>query len=68
MIISITNHISGANRPARGNFSCVCCGFSGQADAIGATNIAQKAAVNLPIMARFFAEPQALQYGGEHAR
>jgi putative transposase len=64
----VCHHISRANRPTRDNFSCVCCGFSGPADTIGATNIAWRVAVNLPIVARFFVEPQALQSGGDHAR
>ena len=55
----ICHHISRSNRPTRDSFSCVCCGFSGPADTIAARNIAARVAVNLPIVARFFAEPQA---------
>jgi len=58
----ICHHISRSNRPTRDDFSCVCCGFSGPADTIAARNIAARVAVNLPIVARFFAQPQALPF------
>mgnify|MGYP001324213488 FL=1 len=64
----VCHHVSRSNRPARDEFSCVSCGFSGPADTIAARNIAARVAVNLPIVARFFAEPQALNTGEHHAR
>jgi len=54
----ICHHISHANRPTRDEFCCTSCGFSGPADNVAARNIAARVAVNLPIVARFFAEPQ----------
>jgi len=48
----ICHHTSRSNRPTRDKFSCVCCGFSGPADTIAATNIAARVAVNLPIVAQ----------------
>ncbi|HWQ20636.1 MAG TPA: transposase [Methanotrichaceae archaeon] len=58
----ICHCISRSNRPTRDEFRCTCCGFSGPADNIAAANIAARVAVNLPIVARFFAEPQALPF------
>jgi IS605 OrfB family transposase len=58
----ICHHISRSNRPTRDEFSCVCCGFSGPADTIAARNIAARVSVNMPIVARFFAEPQAYDF------
>ena len=55
----ICHQISRSNRPTRDNFCCVCCGFSGPADTIAATNIAARVSVNMPIVARLFAELQA---------
>jgi len=55
----ICHCISRSNRPTRDEFACACCGFSGPADTVAARNIAFRVAVNLPIVARFFAEPQA---------
>ncbi len=40
-----------ANRPNRGLFKCVECGFAGPADKIAAINIAARANVNKPIVA-----------------
>jgi IS605 OrfB family transposase len=65
---SVCHHISRSNRPTRDQFACVCCGFSGPADTVAARNIAARVAVNLPIVARFFAEPQAPNTGEHHAR
>jgi IS605 OrfB family transposase len=56
----ICHCISKSNRPTRDDFCCTCCGFSGPADSIAATNIAARVAVNLPIVSRFFAQAQAL--------
>ncbi|MDF0590337.1 RNA-guided endonuclease InsQ/TnpB family protein, partial [Candidatus Methanocrinis natronophilus] len=64
----VCHHISRSNRPTRDEFDCVCCGFSGPADNVAARNIAARVAVNLPIVARFFAEPQAPHTGEHHAR
>jgi len=64
----VCHHISRSNRPTRDRFDCVCCGFSGPADNVAARNIAARVAVNLPIVARFFAEPQAPNTGEHHAR
>jgi IS605 OrfB family transposase len=64
----VCHHISRSNRPTRDRFACVCCGFSGPADNVAARNIAARVAVNLPIVARFFAEPQAPHTGEHHAR
>ena len=55
----ICHHISRSNRPTRDEFCCVCCGFSGPADTVAARNIAARVSVNMPIVARFFAELQA---------
>jgi len=55
----ICHLISRSNRPTRDEFSCVCCGFSGPADTIAARNIAARVSVNMPIVARLFAELQA---------
>jgi len=55
----ICHHVARSNRPTRDEFRCVCCGFSGPADNVAALNIRARVAVNLPIVARFFAEPQA---------
>ena len=60
----ICHHISRSNRPTRDEFSCVCCGFFGLADTVAAKNIAARVAVNLPIVARFFAQPQAAPFTG----
>ena len=49
----ICHHISRSNRPTRDDFHCVCCGFSGPADTIAATNIAARVSVNMPIVADF---------------
>jgi putative transposase len=40
------------NRPSQSTFSCVSCGFSGFADHIAARNIASRAVVNPPNVAR----------------
>ncbi|MDF0590216.1 RNA-guided endonuclease InsQ/TnpB family protein [Candidatus Methanocrinis natronophilus] len=64
----VCHHISRSNRPTRDRFDCVCCGFSGPDDTVAARNIAARVAVNLPIVARFFAEPQAPHTGEAHAR
>jgi putative transposase len=55
----ICHCISRSNRPTRDEFACTCCGFSGPADTVAALNIRARVAVNLPIVARFFAQPQA---------
>lgn len=49
----ICHCISKSNRPKRDEFRCICCGFSGPADNVAAMNIAERVAVNLPIVARF---------------
>lgn len=64
----ICHHISRSNRPTRDDFQCVCCGFSGPADHVGATNIALRVEANLPIVARLFAQLQAPDFGGSHDR
>ncbi|MDF0591695.1 RNA-guided endonuclease InsQ/TnpB family protein [Candidatus Methanocrinis natronophilus] len=64
----VCHHISRSNRPTRDQFACVCCGFSGPADTVAARNIAARVAVNLAIVARFFAEPQAPHTGEHDAR
>jgi len=46
----ICHSVSKSNRPSRGEFKCVTCGFSGYADHIAARNIAAKVNVNLPIV------------------
>ncbi|HSD59010.1 MAG TPA: zinc ribbon domain-containing protein, partial [Methanotrichaceae archaeon] len=56
----ICHHVSRSNRPTRDEFCCSCCGFSGPADNVAALNIRARVEVNLPIVARFFAQPQAL--------
>ena len=58
----ICHHISRSNRPTRDKFCCACCGFSGPADNVAALNIRARVEVNLPIVARFFAQPQALPF------
>jgi putative transposase len=58
----ICHHISRSNRPTRDEFCCICCGFSDPADIVAARNIAARASVNMPIVARFFAEPQAHEF------
>jgi putative transposase len=45
-------HIDKANRKSQSQFSCVVCRFAGLADHIAAVNIARRAVVNLPIVAR----------------
>jgi IS605 OrfB family transposase len=45
-------HVAKANRPTRDEFRCESCGFAGAADHIAAINIAFRAAVNQPIVAR----------------
>lgn len=52
-------HIAKANRPTRDEFRCESCGFAGAADYIAAMNIAFRAGVSQPIVARLFAQPQA---------
>jgi IS605 OrfB family transposase len=46
--------ISKSNRPTRDLFRCIGCGFSGHSDVVAATNIANRVAVNLPIVSGFF--------------
>jgi putative transposase len=58
----LCHHISRSNRPTRDEFCCVCCGFSGPADIVAARNIAARVSVNMPIVARLFAEPQAMPF------
>ena len=58
----ICHCISKSNRPTRDEFCCTCCGFSGPADNVAALNIRARVEVNLPIVARFFAQPQALPF------
>ena len=58
----ICHHISRSNRPTRDEFCCVCCGFSDPADTVAARNIAARVSVNMPIVARLFAEPQAYDF------
>jgi putative transposase len=58
----ICHHISRSNRPIRDEFCCVCCSFSGPADNVAARNIAARVSVNMPIVARLFAEPQAMPF------
>jgi putative transposase len=58
----ICHHISRSNRPTRDEFVCVCCGFSDPADTVAARNIAARVSVNMPIVARFFAELQATPF------
>jgi len=58
----ICHHISRFNRPTRDHFCCVCCDFSDPADTVAAKNIAARVSVNMPIVARFFAEPQAHEF------
>ena len=41
-----------ANRKSQSQFACLACGFSGLADHIAACNIASRAVVNPPIVAR----------------
>lgn len=43
-------HIDKRNRPSQATFSCVSCGFSGQADHIAAINIGRRGAVSRPIV------------------
>lgn len=64
----ICHHISKSNRPTRDDFHCVCCGFFGPADTIAARNIAARVSVNMPIVARLFAELQTSNVGDAHAR
>jgi len=64
----VCHHLSRSNRRTRDEFACVWCGFSGHADTVAARNIAARAAANLPIVARFFAEPQTSNVGDAHAR
>jgi len=61
----ICHCVSKSNRPTRDDFRCICCGFSGLADNVAALNIRARVAVNLPIVARFFVQPQALPFGAE---
>ena len=42
--------IDRANRPFRGWFACVTCGFAGSADHVAATNIAARGAISHPIV------------------
>jgi len=58
----ICHHISRSNRPTRDDFACVCCGFSDPADTVAARNIEARVSVNMPIVARFFAELQATPF------
>ncbi len=55
----ICHYVSRSNRRTRDEFCCTCCGFSGPADNVAALNIRARVEVNLPIVARFFAELQA---------
>jgi putative transposase len=59
---SSCHHISKSNRPTRDDFVCSCCGFSLPADYNAALNIRARVAVNMPIAARLFAEPQAHEF------
>lgn len=43
-------HCEKANRRSQSEFICKSCGFAGNADIVGATNIARRAAVNRPIV------------------
>jgi IS605 OrfB family transposase len=43
-------HCAKANRKSQAAFVCKLCGFSANADVVGATNIARKADVNRPIV------------------
>jgi len=47
-------HEGRENRPTRDSFACSRCGFAGRADHVAAINIAARAAVNPPIVARDF--------------
>jgi putative transposase len=64
----ICHDISESNRPTRDDFLCTCCGSSSSADYNAALNIRARVAVNLPIVARLFAQLQAPIFGGVHAR
>jgi putative transposase len=59
---SSCHHISKSNRPTREDFVCSSCGFSLPADYNAALNIRARVAVNMPIAARLFAEPQATSF------
>lgn len=58
----VCNHISKENRPARDNFCCVQCGFSGPSDHIAAINIAAKANVNSPMVSTTTTDSESLVY------
>jgi putative transposase len=45
-------YVHASNRPDRDSFLCGSCGFAGPSDHIAAMNIAARAAVNQPIVAR----------------
>lgn len=55
----VCHHVYRSNRPTRDDFVCTCCGSSAPADYNAALNIRARVEANLPMVARFFAEPQA---------
>jgi len=59
---SSCHYISKSNRPTRDDFVCSSCGLSLLADYNAALNIRARVAVNMPIAARLFAEPQAHEF------
>ena len=46
-------YIDKANRKSQSEFVCKSCGFAANADLVGATNIARRAAVNQPIVSGY---------------
>lgn len=51
------NHVSNSNRKTQDVFLCVKCGFQIHADINGAINIAERAAINLPIAVHAISTP-----------
>lgn len=48
--------VSKSNRHSQSSFVCQSCGFASNADLVGATNIARRASVNVPIVSRLHGE------------
>jgi putative transposase len=46
----LCHYISKSNRKSQSDFVCQKCGFASNADLVGATNIASRASVNMPIV------------------
>jgi IS605 OrfB family transposase len=58
------HNIDARNRPTRNHFKCTECGYEAMADYVAATNIAERAAVNPPIVAPLFSAVTSHSYSG----